>query len=86
MEESNALQSAKVQVFNDAQEHYGGTRYSTDLIITKSLRFRYPDYTTTVTPDRTGVLEFAKVGKLAKLIPGLTLQLATSQHGDYTTP
>ncbi|KAL8804868.1 MAG: hypothetical protein Q9200_005644 [Gallowayella weberi] len=63
MVESNTLESAKAQVFDDVRKHYGGTRYSTDLTITNSLRFRYPDYTTTVTPDRTGILAFAKAGQ-----------------------
>ncbi|KAL8952622.1 MAG: hypothetical protein Q9222_001496 [Ikaeria aurantiellina] len=54
---------AKAQVFKDVSKHYGSARYSTDLAITSALRFHYPEYTTTVTPDATGVLAFAKASQ-----------------------
>lgn len=63
MVDSEGLESAKAHVFSDLQKHYGDTRYSTDLTITLVLRSRYPDYTTTVTPDSTVILDFAKAGQ-----------------------
>ncbi|KAL8699944.1 MAG: hypothetical protein Q9201_005712 [Fulgogasparrea decipioides] len=60
---SDGLENAKTLVFSDVLEHYGDTRYSTDLAITSSLRSRYPDYTTTTTPDSTGILDFAEAGQ-----------------------
>ncbi|KAL8734358.1 MAG: hypothetical protein Q9166_001556 [cf. Caloplaca sp. 2 TL-2023] len=63
MVESNTLECAKAQVFDDLRKHYGSTRYSTDLAITSSLRSHYKGYTVTVTPDSTGVLAFAIAGQ-----------------------
>ncbi|KAI4108958.1 MAG: hypothetical protein LQ339_002077 [Xanthoria mediterranea] len=63
MVESNTPHSAKTQVFDDLRRHYGAIRHSTELAITNSLRSRYPDCSTTVTPATTGVLSFAMAGQ-----------------------
>ncbi|KAI4263808.1 MAG: hypothetical protein L6R42_001059 [Xanthoria sp. 1 TBL-2021] len=63
MVESGTPKSAKTQVFDDLRTHYGATRHSTELAITTSLRSRYPDCSTTVTPAMTGILSFAKAGQ-----------------------
>ncbi|KAI4187585.1 MAG: hypothetical protein LQ346_005467 [Caloplaca aetnensis] len=63
MADSGDLESAKASSFADVKKHYGDSRYSTDLTITSTLRSRYPGYTTTVTPDSTGVLNFATAGQ-----------------------
>lgn len=63
MGDYNPRDNAQAQVFDDLGKHYGASRYSTDLAITSSLRSCYPGHTTTVTPDSTGVLAFAKAGQ-----------------------
>ncbi|KAL8648618.1 MAG: hypothetical protein Q9226_005918 [Calogaya cf. arnoldii] len=63
MVESSTPPSAKIQVSEDFRRHYGATKSSTDFAITCSLRSHYPDWSVTVTPAMTGILNFAKAGQ-----------------------
>ncbi|KAL8687242.1 MAG: hypothetical protein Q9218_006531, partial [Villophora microphyllina] len=72
MTESSTLKGSEAEVFHDVQKHYSDNRSSTDLTITLSLRFRYPDHTTTVTPDTTGIIEFARAGQAEAVLDTAT--------------
>ncbi|KAL9035316.1 MAG: hypothetical protein Q9180_004927 [Flavoplaca navasiana] len=60
---SSSTQSAESQVYEDFKRHYGATCPSTNLAIVTSLRSRYPDHSVTVTPSRTGIIDFATAGQ-----------------------
>lgn len=61
--ESLANSTAASNVFQDFQKHNTGLQVSSDLAIVSSLRGRYPHWTVTVTPSKTGILAFARAGQ-----------------------
>ena len=61
--ETFAISKASFNVFDDLQKHSSGLRTSTEIAIISSLRGRYPEWTVTITPESTGIIEFANAGQ-----------------------
>ena len=63
METSPASTKAAAKVFEDWRKHFDAPCGSTGTVILSILRGRYPDWTVTATPSKTGLISFAAAGQ-----------------------
>lgn len=61
---SYGIEAANAHVFEDLRKSYK----STELDILRSLQTRYPEWTVTMAPASTGLIEFAKAGEATALL------------------
>lgn len=63
MAETLATDKAAINAFQDYAKHNSGLQISSETAIVSFLRGRYPDWTVTVTPGKTGLIAFAQAGQ-----------------------